>query len=326
MFDATKRGNGGVMKHRHGVWRVAVCGLILCCSVPLLHAAMDIRGYAGDPSRYDRFDGSNDDFLGRLRDFSGVGMDGSHFATMVSPSFFLSANHYHPGDGAILTFYGDNDPSGSPITATVAGGQRIDSTDLWLGWVDSPLPAGIATYPVYENIDQAFRGQEVWAIGKDSSSTSTQNQRLGRNVIDGVGTLDELFVNGGAGSEELAVFSYETAADSAVGGDEFRYVSGDSGGPTFVLVGDTFSLLGTNYFIYDPATDLVPYATVHDPSLTGSGSTFVPAYIDDINAAMAAQDTATRQERLTVVPEPSSTILLAFGLLLLGSRRRKALS
>jgi hypothetical protein len=84
---------------------------------------------------------------------------------------------------------------------------------------------------------------------------------------------------------------------SLVGPDEAHFNAGDSGGPTFILVGGQLQLLGGNMFIQsygDPGEPPLPPG-VADP-VEYSGSTYLPAYVAQINALIA-------------VPEPSSLAL-----------------
>ena len=112
-----------------------VAGLVL--SLPgVARADMLIRAH--EAQRHDRFyAGADKAFLGQAFDWSGVGKAGGRWVTMVSPSYFLSAAHYAPSAGSVVTFYEGNDGS-TPHTYTVAaGGQQITvngvKTDLWLG-------------------------------------------------------------------------------------------------------------------------------------------------------------------------------------------------
>jgi hypothetical protein len=262
--------------------------------------ALDVRVY--DEARNDRFytGADPDPFLRGAADWSGVGQSGGTWGTMVSPSFYLTANHYHAG-GGFLSLYDD---MGVRHDYAIAGGQRVLDSDLWLGRLAAPIPQAdhIASYSVSADLSSGFIGEEVWAFGQDAPP-GIGAQRIGRNVVDGVGTEVDLFGSGGT-SEQLMVFNYQSAAQSAVGGDEMRFVDGDSGGPTFAMAsGDTPVLVGINYFIYDAGDR-------RDPSqlgYAGSGVTRVSAYIAAIGAAMAAQGSS---ERLTVVPEPSMVVLL----------------
>jgi|GEM_PF-1392576 len=282
-----------------------------------LPAAMDIRLY--DEARHDRFyeGGDADDALRAAGDWSGVGQSGLTWATMVSPTFFLSASHFHAGASSQATFY---DVVGTGHTYTIGGGQQILDSDLWLGWLAAPIPEadGISSTAVYGDIGAGFIGCTVIVFGQDDPQGEGE-QRLGRNVIDGVGTERTLFVPPPGhtadeldNSQQLMVFSDQPAGESTVGGDEMRLWYYDSGGPTFAVVGGSPSLVGINYFIYDVGTRLDPA----QDDYAGSGVSSVSAYIAAINAAMAARGSL---ERLTVVPEPGMawlalSVAIAFGL------------
>ena len=79
---------------------------------------------------------------------------------------------------------------------------------------------------------------------------------------------------------------------------------GDSGGPSFVVVGGQLALVGIHWFKYSGDTD-------PNSEPTGSGDTYVSRYITEIDALMKPSG-----EQLTVVavPEPSAILLLAIGL------------
>ena len=83
----------------------------------------------------------------QLFDFTGVGFGGG-WATMISPTHFLSAAHLHPGIGETVTFYDD---SGAPIASheVASGVDCCGGTDLWLGQLATPVDTSIVNvYPV----------------------------------------------------------------------------------------------------------------------------------------------------------------------------------
>jgi hypothetical protein len=178
----------------------------------------------------DRFyTGAGADFIGQGYDWSGVGENQcGQWATMISPSYFISANHYHPGPGDTLTFHLDNDPNGPTYTTGIASGILIPGTvDLYLGKLTSPIPASedIATYPIWvlPNLS-AYANQNMFVYG-------TPN-KVGQNVI-----------------------SYASASQvyytfSATGGDgpnEAYLMSGDSGAPSFGYSNGQLAVLGVHW-------------------------------------------------------------------------------
>src|SRR5882757_1294071 len=130
-------------------WATAWAGLVFLVWLSAAQGAEEIRAIDNDPSnpavlaQYDRFDNSST-FIGNPANWpggppvnnpaspyvwSGVGRvvpgpldsrgDGSFndfWATMISPSFFVSAYHFHPQTGDTVRFYYGNDASGAPGT------------------------------------------------------------------------------------------------------------------------------------------------------------------------------------------------------------------
>ena len=187
---------------------------LLLCSCGLASAAMVVQGY--NPANHDRFYvGADKAFIGDPYNWSGVGVNGfASWATMISPDYFISANHSHPADGSTLTFYYSNDPNGGYETATVDSGQYIGDADVWLGKLSAPVSSNVAKYPVLSLPSlSAYVGLTVDTFGLSNSSIASQNQRLGRNVI----TVDT-----------AAVFEYNYDAPG-LGADESLATSGDSG-------------------------------------------------------------------------------------------------
>ena len=164
-------------------------------------AAMVVEGY--NPANHDRFYvGSDKAFIGDPYNWSGVATNGSaSWATLVTPDYFLSATHAHPAIGSTLKFYDANNPSGPYETATVASGQGISlevgTSDVWLGKLTAPVSSNITVYPVYAPpVPLDAVGQIVYTFGLSTSSTASQNQRLGRNVISSqIGVRDQLLLH-----------------------------------------------------------------------------------------------------------------------------------
>ncbi len=244
-------------------------------------AAMLIRAY--EPKRHDRFYADVDKaFVGQSFDWSGVGKTHTgKWVTMVSPSYFLSAAHLAPGAGELVTFYEENDRS-HPHTYVVAdGGLRIPGdaalTDLWLGRLTTPLDPGdhIRYYPILRLDDDArYVDQEIFNYGKVD--------RVGRNVVEGI-----LEVTAGGSTGMCMIFDYDDDDVIDVGGDETYLQSGDSGGPSFASWNGELVLLGIHWI----------NGHLEDGTWF-SGDTFVPPYIDAIQAHMYG-------ETLTIVPAPA---------------------
>ncbi|MGB0744074.1 MAG: hypothetical protein ACPGSB_06070 [Opitutales bacterium] len=263
-----------------------------------VQAAMVIRDY--DPARHDRFySGVDKAFIADDYDLSGVGRSGEHWATMISDSYFLSANHYHPGVGSSVTFWESNNFAGPNHSYTVASGQRVGSTDLWVGRLAATAAASIARYaiPVFPS-EISYLGQTLYNYGKD--------HRVGRNVSDGIVTIS----TGGSTGRTL-VYDYDNNDVPSVGGDETFLQGGDSGSSTFIARDSELFLTGIHWAI-----------TNEFPGFEGEFSvdSFVPRYINDINALLA---NGGESLSLHLIPEPSAILPAALFITALMCRRRR---
>ena len=317
------------------------CLVLLWAGASPALATMYITGNGGtndtDPQQYYRFySGSDKAFVGQSYDWSGVGSNGS-WATMISPTFFISATHDNPGAGSQVTFYPGNTTS-SPYVGTVGGGSQIAGTDVYLGWLTQSIPssAHITDYPVLAlPNDNAYAGTTIYTYGSSNL--------VGRNVISSVQTYSEI-------GETMTgmFFNYDLPG---VGADESYLMGGDSGGPSFAVVNGQLALLGEHFSNWgtcgQPGAPGNVGPTINDGILVGgdpntsnpansvgqwwSVDGFVPDYVSTINAQMAADALAHGvgggEHVTTVVPEPSSLALLlgfAGGAVAWAIRRRRA--
>jgi hypothetical protein len=267
-----------------------------------------IQNNPGDSSllgHYDRFDvidraAFSTNFVGDPFNWSGVGMGyfgasslSGGWAAMISPSYFVSANHDNPSNHAdpqngvpvtALRFSYSNDPSGGyeeyssnpadPRHFTAIG--EIGNSDLWLGKLSVPVSSNVAKYPIlnvpygssYYSSHPTIYTFGVGPGNGGSGYVLGQSQRLGRNQIDSVHQdLSDLM------SPDLGYnfrFSY---SNPGVGPDESLVQGGDSGAPDFVMI----NVNGTNM----PALIGVNWFQTADGQgqPNGSGSTFIPQYI-----------------------------------------------
>jgi hypothetical protein len=251
--------------------------------------ALYIRDYL--QARDNRFyTGSDKAFVGASYDFSGVGYNnGNKWATLVGNNYFLSSSHLHPGTGDSVTFYSTNSTSGPSYSYTVTGGVQIAGTDLWLGWFDSSVNvnSSIARYSIEmlstNNNYAAYKNQILYNYGRDSVVPTTQ--LVGRNVLDKVIMTSDQTSTGLA-----AWYDYDGSDTPSVGGDESYLTIGDSGAPSFAVVGSKLTLIG------------IHWARTSNTIFDGVSSidTFVPAYFADVNAIMSS-----RSQSVMAVPEPN---------------------
>lgn len=79
------------------------------------------------------------------RTYGQDGWNGGTCSTVISPQHIVSANHWHLEVGRTAYFVtADN----QVISRVITSGARVGSTDIWIGHLDSPLPASITPLKV----------------------------------------------------------------------------------------------------------------------------------------------------------------------------------
>ena len=247
------------------------------------------EGNQGPSYRNDRFYiGSDRAFIGQSYDWSGVGLSsGGSWATMVSPTYFVSANHDHPAPGQTVTFHLDDNPNGPTFIDTVASWsyQTQDNgygSDLYLGQLTAPVPSSVATYPVLVLPSESeYSNMVMWTYGYPN--------RVGKNNI--MCTSDVNMVSSGLGYTHVMYFNYN--ATGGQGFDEAYLESGDSGGPSFVIYNNSLALVGVHF---------LNSGSVYNLAL--SADSFVPFYVNQLNANMSGGEQVT-----AVTPKPGDVNL-----------------
>jgi hypothetical protein len=252
--------------------------------------ASDVKDSAAVKA-YDRFY-SDPSFIGNAYNWSGVGQTAgnSDWGTMISPTYFVSAAHHHPGIGETLTFYYTNNPANGSEARTIIGGSEIGSGDVWLGQLGAPVSSKVAKYPIL-NLN-SFSGNSYYAsqpviytfgIGYPGSapvgSNGTLAQRLGRNNIDKT-HFDDVDVGNNTIEHSMDIW-WDFDNPGGVGANESRVEQGSSAGPNFVILNvggvNMPALVGTNFIRTDGSPGVV----------TGSGSVLIPEYLPGIQSMMA---------------------------------------
>jgi hypothetical protein len=265
--------------------------LLLLSLIILVQPILAIQIISSTAATNDRF--SNDPtFIANNMDLSGVGIDSTgKWATLVSENVFLSANHFHPSNGSVITFFATNNPTGSSITRTVASGQRIGDTNIWVGVLSSSVDANYAFYNI--GLTPGL-GQNSYMVGRSVNSyTTTRDIAVGRNVLDSTGTFT---VDGATGTAILATYN-----DPGGVPYESLLQDGDSGAPIFTTdVSNELTIVGTNWFV----------STVG--LVEASGFTDLSLNRDTIQTIIAAN----------AVPEPTSIAMLSLASLMLITYRK----
>ncbi|TAE73242.1 MAG: hypothetical protein EAZ84_13240 [Verrucomicrobia bacterium] len=299
------------MKARHAVL------LIATASLPA-QAALVIAG--SSPATNDRF-ANHPSFVAASQNWSGVGRSNSGaWATLLSPNVFVSATHFHPGIGSTVTFYPGNDPAATSLSRTVAGGQQIAGTDLWIGHFSSALPASIQSYPRVtipissgNFASSGVAGANALLSGVSTSPSYGSSQTLAHAV--GTNRIEAFIpgVSDGSSSGDTLITVRNFSGDTAFGYSTTTYESqltvGDSGSPLMLISNGQLYLAGIAWAIAQADIDPGPLVATRDLSIytyTGNLETNISSYIG-----------------LNSVPEPSLLALAAISLPIIQRRRRK---
>ncbi len=246
------------------------------------------------------YTGADRAFIGEAYNWSGVN-NGPAWATMISPSYFLSAAHAAPAAGTALNFYAGNDLRAWPeihivVKFSFQTSRNGSPSDLWLGRLTTPVSSAITTYPILKLPSEAdYIGLGMYVYGHGNSYGA--GNLVGLNKISVVDTLyyntreAEYFFDGNSGPSTAAL------------------VGGDSGAPSFVAFNGELALVGIHF-----------WSCGTNPG-DCQGDSFVPFYLDQISAAMGSEQLRV----VGAVPLPQSASLFIVGAMLLSGAayRRK---
>ncbi|MEK7952962.1 hypothetical protein WKV53_20785 [Luteolibacter sp. Y139] len=158
----------------------------------------------------------------RRLDFTGVAWDDTRTATAVSPLHVVMAAHYQRPVGSTIVF---NDRSGQPHRRTLVAVESLSEiADVAVGKLDSPLPSGVKPYRLLP----PSTGYE--SLAGCLAFVTDQQRRAFVHEIAGVQGNGLSFRHG---SRVSSLFRK-------------NLVAGDSGHPSFLLVGGEMVLISTH--------------------------------------------------------------------------------
>lgn len=333
-------------------WRT----LLLSLALPLSGWALIVDQYADGDGIYDRFSSGyptspaeqsggvptpveNDNLfgLGTAFDFSGVGWSSDstrRFATLISPSFFVSATHSRPSVGSVISFLNSE---GNIVQRTVLGYSATTfmgvTSDLTVGQLSAPITGSdhVSVYPllfsgvsISATLDVlADNNPQTIVYGRGASSSSS-SPRIGLNGWEiGPVSIDNPSV-GGTGTDDTVI--YLMLDDNTTG--EALVQGGDSGGPSFILYDGVITLAGVHSVVANLEIDGQEYDATGDSS--------VHYYADQIEAILNGEGESLSLVSYSgasgfvtiipvVVPEMASSgfLISSFTVCLIGVLRRR---
>lgn len=207
---------------------------------------MQVLGYT--PQRHDRFYVGGDKAFGwQAYDWSGVGrgiFNGNPvgWCCLISDTYFITANHFPGGGVSGVRFWRSTDPADFVDMPAAVSFQQVDAqADVCLGRLSTPAPSWVKRFPIGSGYAGEL-GLEVVGVGFGVAYGGIMaDQRFGRNNVD------VLYNQPTSGYKQ----EFEYVNDHAVGfnPDEFEYEGGDSGGPSFAILGGIPVLVGEHHAI-----------------------------------------------------------------------------
>ncbi len=156
----------------------------------------------------------------RGMDMSGVSFNDTRTATLITPRHVVMAKHYARPAAAPVVFHDRNGKRIQRKLIGFAGG----AGDVMVGLLDEPVPANYRPYPL------PAAGSDTSALVGRAVIVSDQNRNLFVHLIAGVG-------NG------MIHFRHDTSERN---GWSKNLIVGDSGNPSFVIVGNELVLVETH--------------------------------------------------------------------------------
>lgn len=207
---------------------------------------------AGEPEIFSSYSPSGPvrwarNFTLRL-DFTGVAWDDSRTATLVSPRHVVMAAHYQRPAGSKLSFH---DRRGNLHTCTLIAIEKVSGADISVGLLDAPLPESVSYYRLLPPSPSNLGLTGCLAVVTDHS------RRAHIHPIDLISGNNIAFGRPAPGRIPPQLFK--------------PVIKGDSGNPSFLIVGGEMVLIET-----------------HSTGGSGAGPFYSePANFAAINAAMS---------------------------------------
>jgi hypothetical protein len=312
-----------------------------------------------NPAKHDRFlsgNIANPDFLLAGVDLTGVGV-GTNGGVLISDQHVLVADHYKGGSYSFVNAAGQTVTIGvdqhTRLTTDVRTSQprlapRVDDrgndqlrvdlqpissatfsepepqtvalgSDVSIATLSRPITAadGLTPIKLTTLLPGELQFETIWAYD--------QNNRMGRNVLDGgsistpngvVGTTGVVLAGGGNAATWAIAYDFDTTINGGtggVGGDEIGLVGGDSGHAALHVTDDgDVTVVGVHYAVVTSTGTLPPSADESYLSL----SSYVLPYRDQIDAILNPPLASP------AIPEPAAVSLLATTLVLLRRRQQ----
>lgn len=292
--------------------RTALACLLLVISVSQASAAI-IAGY--DSGRHDRFLGNGDPnpgFLLQETNLSGVAI---RRAVLITPRHYVTAAHvstttvtFRGSDGIRRTYQSED----STVMLTDDGSGGMVESDIRVHRLSEEVHSSIEPLPVVVGDFESLIGQTIIAMD--------QNQRAGRNVVDGVQVIE---FSSGTRDTLTMRYSYDTAENGGVGGlgiDEVGLLSGDSGDAALIEINGQLGVLGAHMGISVPDGSSAAAGDRYD-----SFSTLIGAYEDQLNNFVSADGYQFQTLEISAIPEATSVTLFALAGATLMQRRRRSI-
>lgn len=278
----------------HSNLSLTLSSLLVSLAATAFSNALEIRSYSA--SRHERFSGfpgtpvanSNTSYIARNIDLTGVGwyvQDTRRQYTLVSPKHFVGANHFRPAATGQLRFV---DRDGTLRTYEIGTTSSIlndegQPSDLFLGTIEEVIPTSDkVSFQPYLSLatESNYQGQNLLFMGHRVAAP--KNLRIGAGTIGSFTDFGSDPITSGSSINNTRAFQI-VYSNIGFGADDAYAESGDSGSPSLVVVDGRGALVGTHTAVANASINIGLAA----PGTIVTYDTFVPHYVDELNAIMA---------------------------------------